>query len=233
VKQAEKGTKALFGEKQDSKVDDYVKGIQEYTQNVTKASVETSKLNRETQNHITAMYTAESAPIEYGEAISTAVGAVTGFMSALSALQGTLDVLNDSEASAGDKVAAVIGGITSLIPLVISLGPAFSTAKVGAKLFGMEATKAGTAANLAMWQVTLIVAGITALIAGITFLVTQESEAEKKAKKAAKAAEDMKESAEAAKTALNDLKSAFDSYDTAVDKLNECTKGTEEWHNAL
>jgi hypothetical protein len=32
---------------------------------------------------------------------------------------------------------------------------------------------------------------------------------------------------------LNNIKSAFEAYDTAVDKLNECVKGTEEWNDAL
>jgi hypothetical protein len=32
---------------------------------------------------------------------------------------------------------------------------------------------------------------------------------------------------------MQDLKSAFDSYDTAVEKLNECREGTEEWNEAL
>ena len=74
---------------------------------------------------------------------------------------------------------------------------------------------------------------VIAIIAAIAFLVTQESAAEKKAKKAAEAAEGLAESANEAKQALEDIKSAFNGYDTAVAKLNECTKGTKEWRDAL
>ena len=104
-----------------------------------------------------------------------------------------------------------------------------------------NATTKDTVANWAnvasqaakLWYVTLIVAAVAALVAITIALVTAESKAEKQAKRSAKAAEEMKESSEDAANALNDIKSAFEAYDTAVQKLEECREGTEEWNNAL
>jgi type II secretory pathway pseudopilin PulG len=120
-----------------------------------------------------------------------------------------------------------------LIPTIIAIAPAFSTAEVSARLFGVAATEAGTAASLAMWQVTLIVAAITAIIAIVAILVSQQESAEKRAKEAAKAAEAAVESLEEAKRAADALKDSFSGYNEAVDKLKKCTKGTKEWEAAL
>ena len=38
---------------------------------------------------------------------------------------------------------------------------------------------------------------------------------------------------EQAREAAEDLKSAFDNYDTVVENLEKCTKGTQEWNEAL
>ena len=191
------------------------------------------KLNNVVDEHNKKMEEATKKPIPMTEAITKASSAMMSFGQVVNQVKGIIDVFNDSEATTGDKILALVSGIGMLIPAIMAIAPAFSTAKVGATLFGAAATKAGIAANMAMWQVTLIVAGITAIIAAIAFLVTQESAAEKKAKKTAEAAEGLAEAANEAKQALEDIKSAFDGYDTAVTKLNECTKGTQEWRDAL
>ena len=44
------------------------------------------------------------------------------------------------------------------------------------------------------------------------------------------AADNLKNSAKEAKDQLESLKEAFSVYDTAVEALNSCTKGTDEWN---
>jgi hypothetical protein len=43
----------------------------------------------------------------------------------------------------------------------------------------------------------------------------------------------MAEEADKAAQSLENIKNGFEAYDTAVEKLNQCTKGTEEWNKAL
>jgi hypothetical protein len=50
-----------------------------------------------------------------------------------------------------DKVMAIGMGIGTLIPTIIAIAPAFSSASVAATLFGEKAAEAGVLANLAMW----------------------------------------------------------------------------------
>ena len=197
------------------------------------ASQELYTLNYEVDNQRKGMSKTKEATIDFGDAMVNAGNFVMGAASAVTSLVGMFDVLQDETASTGDKIIALVSMIGTLVPTVQSLAPAFSKAKVSAVVFGQEATKAAGAASLAMWQVTLIVAGITALVGGIVYLATKESEAEIAARAAKDAAQELADAAENAKTELENLKSAFDSYDTAVEKLNECVKGTTEWEEAL
>ena len=199
----------------------------------SEAAQELYTLNYEVDNQRKGMSKTKEATINFGDAMVNAGNFVMGAASAVTSLVGMFDVLQDETSSTGDKIIALVSMLGTLVPTVQSLAPAFSKAKVSAVVFGQEATKAAGAASLAMWQVTLIVAGITALVGGIVYLATKESEAEIAARAAKDAAQELADAAENAKTELENLKSAFDSYDTAVEKLNECVKGTTEWEEAL
>ena len=219
------------------KITEILANLQIRLDGVADSSEETAEalldVNRSVDDQNKHMNGASKATIDFGDAMVNAGNFVMGAASAVTSLVGMFDVLQDETASTGDKIIALVSMIGTLVPTVQSLAPAFSKAKVSAVVFGQEATKAAGAANLAMWQVTLIVAGITALVGGIVYLATKESEAEIAARAAKDAAQELADAAENAKTELENLKSAFDSYDTAVEKLNECVKGTTEWEEAL
>lgn len=219
------------------KITEILANLQIRLDGVADSSEETAEalldVNRSVDDQNKHMSGASKATIDFGDAMVNAGNFVMGAASAVTSLVGMFDVLQDETASTGDKIIALVSMIGTLVPTVQSLAPAFSKAKVSAVVFGQEATKAAGAANLAMWQVTLIVAGITALVGGIVYLATKESEAEIAARAAKDAAQELADAAENAKTELENLKSAFDSYDTAVEKLNECVKGTTEWEEAL
>lgn len=212
---------------------EYLATLEKFGPESVEASNALTKLNNAVKTHGEQMDKTIEKPIGLAESFTKAASAVMAMGQTITTVQGIIDVFNDSEATTGDKIMSLVMGIGMLIPAIMAIAPAFSTASVGATLFGTTATAAGTAASLAMWQVTLIVAAITAIVAVVALLVTQESAAEKQAKAAAKAAEEMGEAAEEAAQSLEDIKSAFEAYDTAVAKLEECTKGTEEWNEAL
>lgn len=232
-----------FGEELDKaqipaeKITEILANLQIRLDGVADSSEETAEalldVNRSVDDQNKHMSGASKATINFGDAMVNAGNFVMGAASAVTSLVGMFDVLQDETSSTGDKIIALVSMLGTLVPTVQSLAPAFSKAKVSAVVFGQEATKAAGAANLAMWQVTLIVAGITALVGGIVYLATKESEAEIAARAAKDAAQELADAAENAKTELENLKSAFDSYDTAVEKLNECVKGTTEWEEAL
>lgn len=223
----------IEGEAADEIMENYINAVQQFGPKSTQAIEALNKLKDGVSNFSDEMNNTKAEPIELGEAFTKAVGAAMAMGQAFTTVKGIIDVFNDSESTTGDKIMALVSGIGMLIPTILAIAPAFSTASVGATLFGTTATAAGTAASLAMWQVTLIVAAITAIVAVVAFLVTQESAAERQARKTAETAESMKAAADEAKQSFEDLKSAFDAYDTAIEKLEACREGTEEWNEAL
>lgn len=78
-----------------------------------------------------------------------------------------------------------------------------------------------------------IVAVIGALVAISIAAYKAQHAHEEQMKRSAEAAESLKQKSEDAAQKVEDIKSAFDSYDSAVEALQNCTKGTEEWYNAL
>ena len=171
--------------------------------------------------------------IEMTEAFTRAASAAMAVGQIVSTIQGIIDVFTDPEASVGDTIMAIVSGVGMLVPTVMSLGPAFSTAKVGAVLFGQAATAAGTAASLAMWQVTLIAAAIGAIVAGVVLLATQEEKSVKQIKAAEEQVEFLTESYEEANNAAEEFKATISNYDDAISALEELDTQTNEYVNAL
>ncbi|MCM1323993.1 MAG: hypothetical protein NC218_07515 [Acetobacter sp.] len=77
------------------------------------------------------------------------------------------------------------------------------------------------------------IALVAALAVGIYALVKAYNADADAAKKAEEVSNDLADAAQEAADKLNNIKSAIDGYDSAIDKLNQCTKGTEEWNEAL
>ncbi len=80
----------------------------------------------------------------------------------------------------------------------------------------------------------LATVAISAVVIGTLYAVSKAANAEAESlQRATEAAENLKEKSQQTKTELNNIISAFDQYQTAIDTLNECTKGTDEWKEAL
>lgn len=90
------------------------------------------------------------------------------------------------------------------------------------------------AAKLLTNKTFLATVAISAIVIGTLYAVSKAANAEAESlRRATEAAENLKEKSQQTKTELNNIISAFDQYQTAIDTLNECTKGTDEWKEAL
>lgn len=94
----------------------------------------------------------------------------------------------------------------------------------------LKNTAAKVANNIVLAAALIAVAALTA---GIYLAVQAYNEDAIAAERAAKASEKLNEASQEAKTTLDSIKKSFEKYDTLTDKLQECTKGTQEWKDAL
>ena len=181
------------------------------------------------------------------------VAGANAAMSAASAVQAfssAIDTLN-SDAKPLEKLTSIfmslsMGGgmavntLSSLNKITLASGQslgkaaASSTAlgKVFAKLGGGAAATGGQLAALGGYAL-IAVAAIIALTEAIKFGIDIYNEDANAAKSAAEAAQNLSNKAKEAQSSVDDLLSTFNAYDTALEKLNECTEGTDEWNEAL
>lgn len=213
----------------------YIDAIEQYGKESEQARIEAEKLGQVIQNHGNLMDQARIKTIGYGEAINEAVSAIMAMGQIYSQVTGIIEIFNDENATTEQKIGAIIGGVGMLIPALQSITSAFSNAKVGVTLLGQEVVKQGTLAGLAMWQFTLIVLGIVAALGVIIALIDEANKKspEGQLKKAKKAVEELTTAEQEAKEAADNLRTAIESYDSAVEKLQSCKRGTEEWRDAL
>ena len=115
------------------------------------------------------------------------------------------------------------------------------TAKAGAEAADAVASEGAAAGTMSfaaalwtlLWPIGLAIVAIGALVAVIALTVKAYNKDAIAAKKAAAAAEELAEKSEQAKQKAQEIKDAFSQYDTAVEALEKCTAGTEEWYAAL
>ena len=121
-----------------------------------------------------------------------------------------------------------------------------SWAKAGADAAAAGATNLLTLAQAALNKVILLsplmayvvviglaIAAIAGLVFAIKGLINWYNKDANAAKAAAEEAEEFKNKANEAKEAADNLRSSIDKYDSAAEKLAACTKGTQEWRDAL
>ena len=219
----------------EEKVKAYTDAIEQYGIKSEQARAEAEKLDQVIQNHGKLMDQAKVKTIGYGEAINKAASAIMAMGQIYSQITGIIKTFNDENTTTEQKIGAIIGGIGMLIPALQSITSAFSKAKVGVTLLGQEVVKQGTIAGLAMWQFTLIVMGIAAALGIVIALIDEANKKspEGQLKKAKKAVEELTTAEQEAKDAADNLRSSIESYDSAVEKLQSCKRGTEEWRDAL
>ena len=176
-------------------------------------------------------------------AAMSAASAVQAFSSAIDTLNSDAKPLEKvtsifmSLSMGGSMAANALSGLNKItLTSGQSLGKAAASSttlgKMFAKLGGGAAATGGQLAALGGYAL-IAVAAIIALTEAIKFGIDVYNEDANAAKSAAEAAQNLSNKAKEAQSSVDDLLSTFDAYDSAVEKLNECTKGTDEWNQAL
>ena len=224
------------------------------------AAAETN--NRLTESLTNARHSAEEEPQAVFSA-STAwtqfAGAAMATYSAVNSIKNAFSTLTDAldgNASALDVVGAGVSALMSIMMAynavaqltntlkksesIMNLATAFTeNTVVGAKIADIAATLGLEAAMTPLLIITLaIIAAMAALAIAIVavvavFKAVQAATPEGKLKALKEEATECSKAFDEAKTAAEELKSAFDNYDSLVERLNECTQGTQEWKDAL
>lgn len=119
--------------------------------------------------------------------------------------------------------------------ILMALGPIMGIVSSAFTASGKKITKAGISAQAAWWWIFLIITAVATLTAGVIALVkaAKENSLAGQMEKAQKATEAAKAAAESAKTAYDDLLSARSEYSELQATIDELTKGTNEWKQAL
>ena len=178
--------------------------------------------------HNKSMEKAAQKPITFGQAFISAAGMITNCVQVINTLTNTLDILNDEEASTKDKIIALATGIGFIIPAIVSIASGFKAASGGVMLFGNSIKIA--------FPILLAIEVAIAAIIGLLYALNKElknASPEGQLKKAKKAVEELTTAEQEAKEAADNLRTTIESYDSAVEKLEACKRGTEEWRNAL
>ena len=204
------------------------------------------------------MNRAKTKTYSFGQGLVSLASMITSVTMAFNQLKGVKDIWDNEDLSTGEKIVSTLSSMAMIIPMLVNsfnaeniaklAGLKIDTAKLktqllvnlGKKAEGMETASLtaliwqNVAARIAEnWQLALIIAAMALLTAAIIAAAKAYNKEAEEAKKAAEAAEKLNKTAEEAKNKANDLRNAFDEYQSVVDKLNECTKGTQEWKDAL
>ena len=165
--------------------------------------------------------------------VVTSVGQLASVIRSCASLA---DIWNDDSLSGGEKALKIIETLAMIIPMAISSVTTL-TGALGA-LAGSETVAAIGATT--MWEaitgpIGWVIAAITLVTVAVFALwnAFKPKTAEERLNDAEKAVAQLKDGLNEAKQAADDLNAAFDRYDSAIEKLNQCTKGTEEWKKTL
>ena len=175
---------------------------------------------------------------------------------AISSITGLIETWNNEDLSGGEKLLQTMTTLGMVIPMVTrainqeKLSAAM--AAIATKLFGASATSAAvetTALGSAilfvettlvpLLVITLAVAAAMAALVAIGWVVVRVFEEikanspEGKLDAAEKSAKELGNAFDELKSKADDLNSSFNQYDNAIETLENCTRGTQEWSDAL
>lgn len=141
-------------------------------------------------------------------------------------------------AAAADELEAKASGDAAAADTAEAAASEEAAAANVAEAGAADAAAGSTLAfSAALKTVLLTIAPYVAAAATLVFIISsiakEWGKAEEAAKRAEKTAETLAEAADNANSKLESIKSLLENYDSAVEKLNQCTKGTEDWNTAL
>ena len=215
----------------------------------TKLKEVLESLKNSTDGAADAMNKMKTQSLTFGQQVQAVSQFAMSFASVINSIKSAINTLNDEDLSIGEKLLTIIPSLTmSFSMLTASLtgttGAALVTAASHIPLAGIfaantVAAEGFSAASLTLGSSLLALALPIAAIVGVgagliaLFQYLSSNTPEAKLKAAKEALEEQKTSLENAKTAAEDLQSAFDNYQSVRTELDNCTKGTDEWREAL
>lgn len=193
----------------------------------------------------------QGPPPTVGQKFMAVANTISNIAMSINVVKGLIDTWNNEDMSFGEKLLSTFTSLGMVIPMV-------RTAFIGNNLAMLGSASASIAAALgfdgvaisakvaaggvgalwaALWPIALVVAGltlvITALAAGVKYLSDEYNKDAIAANKAAEAANNLKEAYEETKKSYEDMISAMENYQSARDSLDNLTKGTEAYRDAL
>lgn len=193
----------------------------------------------------------QGPPPTLGQKFMAVANTISNIAMSINVVKGLIDTWNNEDMSFGEKLLSTFTSLGMVIPMVTTAFTGNNLAMLGsvsssiAAAVGFDgvAISAKVAAGgvgalwAALWPIALVVAGltlvITALAVGIKYLSDEYNKDAIAANKAAEAANNLKEAYEETKKSYEDMISAMENYQSARDSLDNLTKGTEEYRDAL
>ena len=181
----------------------------------SRSSIEIERLERErglknTQNKFNENITPgqddpEGKAKKIAKAMQTTAQTIATVTAGISQAKSAMETFGDAGASVGDQISAGLSLASGAVTAFLTGGP---------------------------WAAVAYAVSVIGTIA-IDAIIKKINEAELAAQKAEEVSQSLTSAAEEAANHLNAIKSAVDGYNNAIDVLNGCTKGTEEWNTAL
>ena len=193
-----------------------------------------------------------------GQVFVQAGQGISSLAMVLTSIQGISRTLANEDMSTMEKFTSILMSLGILIPVAISgikslisvgaalpglgtkiaMSMAMATGETEAFAAGMiQAQGAAHVFAASLWEVLApilpIIAAAGVLVGVIYSVVKEYNSANEAARQAEQTAEDLGNAAQEASNKLSSIKSAVEGYDSIVDKLNACTRGTEEWNTTL
>ena len=193
-----------------------------------------------------------------GQVFVQAGQGISSLAMVLTSIQGISRTLANEDMSTMEKFTSILMSLGILIPVAISgikslisvgaalpglgtkiaMSMAMATGETEAFAAGMiQAQGAAHVFAASLWEVLApilpIIAAAGVLVGVIYSVVKEYNSANEAARQAEQTAEDLADAAQEASNKLSSIKSAVEGYDSVVDKLNACTRGTEEWNTTL
>ena len=234
-------------------VSNYVENVIDGTIKTSEFAEELGRTNRRAQSLGEGINQAGKKVITFGEKITSVATAITAVSMAINNIKGLKDIWTNEDLSTGEKVLSTLSSMAMVVPMLTN---AFSglnakqllaagssiAAKIGMTGVATSASAAAAATSgfgmaliTTLWPLALVAAAIGGLIALFIALDKQAkaNSANGQLKTAKNTAQELKEELNETIDYAEKLKSVFDDYTSVEEKLESCTKGTEEWQEAL
>lgn len=192
------------------------------------ASDKTTQLGNSAQQTGEKLKALGQYSFDFGSVMSTLSSAIMSVASAINTLKNLGNIFNNDDLTNGEKVLQLMMSVGTILPLITNMTKIQTTAN-------LALAASGAKIQLAFWQISLIIGAVVAVAAVLikVFEGIKEKSPEGQLKKFQKTAKDLSDAFDEAQQNAESLKSTIDSYDSVIETLNNCVKGTKEWNDAL